>query len=120
MNFNDFYWHDSIIESIYIDRSDPGIKDEMQFKIKSIEEKNYTLIFKNVYWSSLNLNFGIIAQESILDAIILDDNDRDLINFYSSWKGLMDKIKLTVFLIKMNSTGSIIKIIAEKYEFVEK
>jgi hypothetical protein len=29
MNFNDFYWHDSIIKSIYIDRSNPGKKDEI-------------------------------------------------------------------------------------------
>lgn len=120
MNFNDFYWHDSIIKSIYIDRSDPGVKDEIQFEIEDTNKKIYILKFKNVYWSSMNLNFGIVAKENILDAKILENNDSDLANFYSSWNGLMDSIILSSFSIELNSTGSVIKIIAEDYELINK
>lgn len=120
MNFNDFHWHDSIIKSIYIDRSNPGIKDEIQFEVESVNKKTYILTFKNVYWSSFNLNFGIVAEESILNANILENDDNDLANFYSSWNGLMDSVILSVFLIELNSTGSIIKIIAENYKLINK
>jgi hypothetical protein len=120
MNFNDYQWHDSIIKSIYIDRSNPGIQDDIQFEIKWTNRKTSTFIFKNVYWSSLNLNFGIIAKENILRAKILGKDDKDLADFYSSWNGLMDTVALTVFLIELNSTGSIIKIIAESYDVINK
>ncbi|GAB6010478.1 hypothetical protein [Dysgonomonas reticulitermitis] len=120
MNFNDFYWHDSIIKSIYIDRSNPGKKDEIQLEVELINEGVCILVFKDVYWSSLNLNFGIVAEESILNAKILEKNDVDLANFYSSWNGLMDNLDLKVFLIELNSTGSTIKIIAKDYELINK
>lgn len=116
MNFNDLNWHDSIIKSIYIDRSNPGIKDEIRFEIEWVDRKICTLLFENVYWASMNLNFGIVVEESILDAKVLDKTDVDLINFHSKWNGLMDDLNLTVFLIELNSTGSIIKIIADGYK----
>jgi hypothetical protein len=120
MSFNDFHWHDSIIKSIYIDRSNPGKRDEIQLEIEWIDKSISLLIFRNVYWSLLDLNFGIIAEENILNAKILGNDDNDLANFYSSWNGLMDNINLSVFLIELNSTGSIIKIIAEDYKLINK
>ena len=120
MIFNDLHWHDSIITSIYIDRSNPGIRDEIQLKIKWANKKSDILTFKNVYWSSFSLNFGIVAEESILVAKILEKDDIDLANFYSNWNGLMDDLDLKVFFIELNSTGSTIKIIAEDYMLANK
>ena len=50
----------------------------------------------------MDLNFGIVANETILDAMELENSDEDLKNFYSSWNGLFDDIKLRVFLINLN------------------
>ncbi len=119
MKFNNRQWHDSIIKSIYIDRNNPGIIDTVSFDIKWTNGKMTKLTFIDVYWASFNLNFGIIAQESILTAKALEKNDQDLINFYKKWKGKRDGIDLTSYLIELNSTGSTIKIIAKDFKFTK-
>ena len=68
----------------------------------------------------MNLNFGIKAEETILCAEVLEDNNEDLANFYSKWKGLMDDIKLYTYRIELNSTGGIIKIIATGFKIIKK
>ena len=117
MNFNeDFYWHDSIIKNITINRDNPGIKDEIEIEIVWPDnEERVNFVFEDVYWVKMNLNFGIVADESILQGYLLSKNDEDLINFYSSWKGIMDEIKLNVYEILLNSTGGQIKIIAKSF-----
>ena len=37
-DFDDCYWHDSILESIYIDRSDPGNNNSVEIVIDWYEE----------------------------------------------------------------------------------
>jgi hypothetical protein len=114
-NFNDFYWHDAIIKDIIIDRHNPGKKDEIQFNILfSGKRKIIHFIFEEVYYAFFNLNFGIIADEAIRYASILNDGI-DLSNFYLKWKGLMDDVKLNVYCIELNSTGGMIKIIAKNF-----
>jgi hypothetical protein len=116
MNFNDFYWHDAIMQNILIDRNKPGILDEISFDIKWAEEKGeVTLVFEDVYYTMMNLNFGIVSDETILNAIVLEEDNEDLINFYSKWKGTLDSVKLNVYKINLNSTGSEIKIIAKGF-----
>ena len=119
MDFNDFEWHDSIIESITIDRKEPGIKDEILLNIQWVNGKRSLIKFIDVYKAILDMNFGVIAQESIFAARILDNDDQDLIRFYSNWKGLMDDVKLSPYLIELNSTGSQIKILAKNIEIID-
>ena len=118
-DFNDFYWHDAEIKAINIDRHCPGKKDEIQFKIL-FPDKNevVNLIFEEVYYSSFTLNFGIIADETVKHGSILE-NDDDLSALYSKWKGCLNHIKLYVYLIELNSSGSKIKIIAKKIRVEE-
>ena len=118
MNFNDYYWHDSVIKSISINRNNPGIIDEISFDIQWNEGILERLNFEDVYWASLMLNFGIVADETIMRANVLDNNDSDLVNFYEKWGGLMDNVKLQVYLIELNSTGSLIKIIAKGFKTI--
>jgi len=114
-NFNDFYWHDAIIKSIIVDRHNPGKKDEIQFDILFPDKRKVThFIFEKVYYASFNLNFGINAHETILQALVLD-NDDDLLKLFKNWKGHLDNIKLNVFYIELNSTGGKIKIIAKGF-----
>jgi hypothetical protein len=66
MNFNDFIWHDAVIENISIDRNNPGINDSIKFDICWPSNDKSILIFEDVYWANFNLNFGVIGDESIL------------------------------------------------------
>jgi len=121
MNFNDFYWHDAIIKNIQIDRTNPGNDDSVMFEIKWPEESTMRiLVFEDVYWTSMNLNFGIIADESILYATQLDEQNEDLVSFYLKWKGAMDDVKLNTYKIELNSTGGEIKIIAKSFRVDKK
>jgi hypothetical protein len=112
----DFYWHDSIIKNITINRDYPGIKDEIELEIVWADnEERVNFIFEDVYWAKMDLNFGIVVDENILQGYLLPSSDEDLVNFYSKWNGLMDDIKLNVYKIELNSTGGRIKIIAKGF-----
>lgn len=115
--FEDYHWHDSIVHNISLDRSNPGYNDTLELEIAFYpEDKISKLIFEDLRYLKMDLNFGIIAHETILDAIELENSDEDLKKFYSSWKGHFDDIKLRVFLIDLNSTGGKIKIICESFK----
>ena len=66
--FNELEWHDSIIEKIEIDRSRPGENDSIEILISWYDGAKNKLRFDNVRWADLNMNFGIVALESIYDA----------------------------------------------------
>ena len=115
MDFNDFFCHDAIIKNIIIDRNTPGINDNISFSLELPEkEDKINFIFEDVYWSAMELNFGISADETVFSAFCSADNN-DLNKFYSKWKGLMNDVKLYFFEINLNSSGGNIKIIAKKF-----
>ena len=105
MEFNDFEWHDAIILSINIDRSDAGNKDEIEFIISN-DETIYSLRFKEVYQANLSLNFGVISEETIREAYILNEND--LLNEIKiKWSKIDVSIEeLKCYFIETNSTNS--------------
>jgi hypothetical protein len=114
LEFNHLYWHDSIITNITIDRSDPGYIDTIKLDMNWMDEGKGHLIFEGVYKLQLNMNFGIIANESILTASCSSDRTNpDLVNLYRVWGGRLDAIELNAFTIELNSAGSLIKIIAK-------
>lgn len=116
MNFDELNWHDSILKNISIDRSNPGIIDSISLEIVwSPDFQSKTLIFQNVYWANLNLNFGIVADESIMNAYILNEDDQDFKRHIYKWKDLIPDIKLKMYKVQLNSTSSEIKIIAANY-----
>lgn len=116
MKFNDYNWHDSVIKNIIIDRNTPGVNDIIQLDIVWSDDKIYTISFIDVYWANFDMNFGIVCSESILSASSEGRNNKILNKFYLKWRGLIDDINLSLFEIKLNSTGSNIKIIAKKFE----
>ncbi len=116
MNFNDLYWHDTVIRGIKVNRDNPGIKDEIIFELIWAESGEEGLfIFEDVYWAQMTLNFGIVAEENILNAFQFTDDNTYLQNFYRNWKGVMDNVELSTFQIELNSTGGKIIIIAKKF-----
>ena len=117
MEFNDYYWHDSVIKKIEIDREESRERDTISFHIEWYNNENSKLIFKDVYQAKLNMNFGIRGIESIYSAFVSED-DPDLAKFYKIWKGLMDDVKLNCYIIETASTGSKLKIIAKGFEMI--
>lgn len=121
MNFNDFYWHDSIIENISIQKKNGDSLDTISFDIHWPENGGTaSFFFTEVYEIDLKLNGGLTQNETILEAHILDDLHQDVINFYSKWKGMLDGNILKMFVINLNASGGIIKIMAKEFEYKTK
>lgn len=119
MNFNDFYWHDSIIQEIIIDRSNPGYVDEIKIKIEfGNEEVSRIIVFENVYKATLDLNMGVVALESVYDAEEIDDDD-DIRKLRIIFKGMFEHVAFKAYIIKTSSTGGTIKIIAKGFRIEE-
>lgn len=116
MNFNDFYWHDAIVKNIQIDRNNPGHQDTITLEIEWPEENGKAnFVFEDVYWTTMNLNFGVVADETILSAFELDEHDQDLSDINSKWGKVLKDVKLKIYKFDLNSTGSEIKIIAKGF-----
>lgn len=74
VNFNDFPWHDASLQSIYIDRQKPGEQDVVKLSIDWPDgHSSSTIEFHDCYAFAANMNFGIVACESILTAECLAD-----------------------------------------------
>lgn len=114
MKFDELYWHDSIIKKIEVDRSNPGVCDIISFEIDWYDKGLGKLVFENVYWARLSMNFGIVADESIDDGFTSSEDDIDLIKLNDMWGGLINE-DLPCYVIKTASTGSEIKIIAQRF-----
>lgn len=119
-DFNDCYWHDSIMESIFIDRSNPGYNDSIEIIVEWYEDQSRSkLVFKKVYLFKATMNFGIIAHETIDTAYIAPPDDPDQVQFYKGWKGMFDQVKLNCYIIETLSTGGKLKILAEEVEMIK-
>ena len=119
-DFNDCYWHDSIMENIYIDRSNPGYNDSIEITVEWYEDKSKAkLIFKQVRLFKATMNFGIIAHETIDTAYIAPPDDPDRLEFYRRWKGMFDHVALNSYVIETLSTGGTLKILAGSVEMVK-
>lgn len=117
MNFNDFYWNDSIIKNINIDRSNPGIIDVISIEIDWVDKGIGEIIFQDVYYAKFDMNFGIVASESIDNAYILDNEE--IINIYKKkFEWLINPSELTCYFIKTNSTASEIIIFAKNFKVI--
>ena len=116
MEFNQIRWHDSVIKNIVIDRNCPGKKDIIKLEIEWNSSKKGGLIFEDVYWSRMNFNFGIVADETIMDASALSADDEDLLKLYLNWKETLNDVRLTAYKINLNSTGNEIKIISKSFK----
>jgi hypothetical protein len=111
--FNDLPWHDSILKSIHIDRGNPGIHDVITMVIEWNPGHKNSLIFKDVYFANMKLNFGVLAEESILDAGIIDDADEEFLAIKEKWKEFCSDI--CGYAIHTASTGSEIRIFAMSF-----
>ena len=117
MNFLSFPWHDSLLLNIEIDRKNPGEKDQIILNILSPngEEK---IIFHDCYKFEANMNFGIAAPESIMDASIIEESEK-LSQIRKKWDMVdVELAKLKCFEIQTNSTNSLLHIYALSYSIL--
>ena len=119
MDFNEIEWHDSVLRSIHIDRSNPGYKDIVKLSITTPGLTKLSITFEDVYHADLNMNFNIIAKETIRSAAI-DYSSNALDAIKEKWKQLSSEVsKLKQFEITTNSTNSIIAVYALNYRIEE-
>ena len=115
MSLFDYPWHDAIIKEIHIDRSNPGNSDEIVMIIIWPDDKESTVRFTDVYYAQLSLNFGVIADECISDVDYISNEDKDVVTFLDTWRGVVDNLEKLLFIkITTRSTSSLIKIFARK------
>jgi hypothetical protein len=116
-DFNSLEWHDAVIKSILIDRSDPGIIDAIELLIHWPSGHSNKVIFKDVYMAILNLNFGVVAEESILDASLIEEQTSTIQALKNKWRKLYSGIEaVQCYEIKTSSTNSEIRIFAMSFE----
>lgn len=114
MEFNQLYWHDSVIKRIGIDRSNPGKNDIIEFEIDWYDTGLGRLVFEEVYWFRIEMNLGVVADESIDDAYQTDKDDADLVKFNNNFGKFLEE-ELSCYVIRTSSTGSEMKIIAKRF-----
>ena len=114
MRFDDFDWHDSILEYIIINRQDLGLNDIVELGITWTSGGSVTLLFMNVRKCIMNLNFGIDTNDWVYCAYETDD-DEDFIFYKKQVVNIYDDIdKLKCFVIETSTTGSVMKIFASQ------
>ncbi|TDQ79057.1 hypothetical protein [Sphingobacterium yanglingense] len=114
MRFEDLYWHDSIIKNVTIDRTRPGYQDTIVFDIDWYDTGLAKLVFEEVSWAQMEMNFGIVCHEAIDTAFEAPPDDTDLVRFTQSLLGL-ENPDVSCYVIRTSSTGSVFKIIAKRF-----
>ncbi|MGI9344636.1 MAG: hypothetical protein ACR2PW_00020 [Gammaproteobacteria bacterium] len=110
--FNELPWHDSALLSIEIDRKNPGENDSIKLFIKWPDGNESTIVFNDCYFLDAKMNFGIVAEESILRADCRRECE-EISVVKSKWSLLGSKLdNLFCYTINTNSTNSSLKILA--------
>jgi hypothetical protein len=114
-NFDRLPWHDAELISIHIDRSNAGNRDTVVLLVNWPDESLCTITFNDCYLFDSKMNFGIAAEESILDATCIGTN-QNILEMKRKWKSLGVKLdSLSCYRITTNSTSSRIDIYALSY-----
>lgn len=108
-SFEDMEWHDARVLEIRIDRHDPGKRDAIFIDILWPDGCASTLTFSGCYKMNAAMNFGIIAEDSILFAEIIKES-REIRELKETWGRMGVSIEgIMCFRISTNSTNSIIE-----------
>lgn len=117
MKFNDFEWHDAVIKSVIIDRCNPGKIDNIAFKIEFLSGIA-DIIFTDVFKANFDMNFNMIATESIWDAYNEGEENNMVQKVYEDYKKVGMDIKdshLNYYKIETNTTGSVFQIVSKNF-----
>jgi hypothetical protein len=115
-SFDDLPWHDAELLEISIDRRSPGVRDQVRLQVAWPDRNTATLVFRNCYAMLANMNFGIVADERILNASQVDD-DAELIALRQRWGSLGVSLDMMrCYRLETSSTASVIRIYAMQFE----
>jgi len=114
MNYCDIYnklpWHDSALLNIEIDRNNPGENDSVRIFVKWPDGTEGSIVFNDCYFFEAKMNFGVVAEESILNAVCSGDGD-ELSLIRNKWSQLGVELgNLLCYTINTNSTNSSLKV----------
>lgn len=113
--FNLLPWHDAVLSSVSIDRSDAGKSDTVALTIKWPDGHKNDVVFNDCYFLCAMMNFGVIAEESILEGVCFSQSDR-ILEIKSKWQSLGVELgDLRGYRLITNSTNSRIEIYALSY-----
>ncbi|MCX4240577.1 hypothetical protein [Paraliomyxa miuraensis] len=114
--FNGLQWHDAVLLNLSIDRGNPGERDELLVAIEWPDGRRESIRFTDCYGLDVQMNFGMIVQESILDATCTADSPMlsRVRQFWLSYDVSLDDLRY--FEIVMNSTASVIRVCARGFE----
>jgi hypothetical protein len=112
IEFNDFQWHDAEVISIFIDRRNAGRHDTIKLLMRWPDETESEIVFSDCYAFNAMMNFGVVASESVLSAVVIADRD-DVEEVKRRWRGVgVDLAGLRCYQLETNSTASKILIYA--------
>jgi len=111
--FLSYPWHDTEMLSIVIDRRQPGDKDKVEISLRWPDDGSYALLcFTDCYAAELQMNFGVVATESIRSVDYVVDR-QDIAEIKKRWASSgAETHGLVCFEIETNSTASILRIYA--------
>lgn len=114
--FNALDWHDTELQELLIDRRTPGERDEAVLTLRWPGGRTQRLRFTDCYTLEANLNFGVIAPETLYTARCVPDSPR-LEAVRKTWAHLgADLSGLLLFELETNSTSSTLRIVAKGFE----
>ena len=109
-----YVWHDTVLTEIVIDRSDPGHRDTVRLSVRwpewepKPEFPSAVVEFSGCYLLEMNMNFGVIAQESISELTLESENP-----VIADLERKFDVEGLHAATFEFSSTGSLIRIVAQ-------
>ncbi|WP_061266548.1 hypothetical protein [Leptospira interrogans] len=114
--FNNLPWHDAELLLIEINRTLPGHNDSISILVEWPDELKSRITFTNCYGFEARMNFGFIAEESILRASINNEQEK-LYIIKENWKSMgVDLDNLKCYEIETNTTGSLLLIYAIDFQ----
>lgn len=115
-SFDSLPWHDAELLELSIDRRSPGARDEVRLLVVWPDGGEAVLLFRDCYAMAAEMNFGVIAEERIASAFMIED-DPGLSSIRDRWKPLGVSLDmLRCYQLETSSTSSIIRIYAKRFE----
>jgi hypothetical protein len=116
--FDALPWHDAQMLDVFIDRRNPGLRDEIRLSMKWPDETHAIVSFRECYGLIAQMNFGVISDERVLSAQELD-SDPELSEMRRRWQLLDVSLEgLRCYRIETASTASVIKVYASTFDVV--
>ncbi len=114
--FDTLEWHDSTLLNINIDRSAPGKRDEVEMLVEWTDGQKQKIRFTDCYGLDAQMNFGVIGPDSILEACCISDSPK-LTGLKQQWAVMgVDLVDIQCFEITTNTTASVIRVFARRFE----